>query len=67
MKQSRARAVANARRTASNRVNAKRASMRSATGSPVSFKRDAGDFRSAAHENPQKKASIAVSKLIPFL
>tara|TARA_Y100001935_G_C17153116_1_gene431463 strand:+ start:457 stop:660 length:204 start_codon:yes stop_codon:yes gene_type:complete len=67
MKQSRARAVANARRTASNRVNAKRASMRGATGSPVSFQRDAGEFRSAAHGNPEKKASIAVSKLIPFL
>jgi hypothetical protein len=82
MRQSRRQAVANARRTASNKVNrrragtssprartsASRARMRSATGQPVPFQRQAGQFISAAApRSAQQKASIAVTKLMPFL
>jgi len=80
MKQNRRQAVANARRSAANRVNRRRASatsmqgarMRSATGQLPSFQRPAGEFRSAGHTtssglSTKKKTALAVSKLLPFL
>ena len=69
MRQSRRQAVANARRTASNRVNSRKAGMRNATGQPVPFKRPAGQFTSVSQTNlsPKKKTALAVSKLMPFL
>lgn len=81
MIQSRKQAVANARRAASNKVYSRRAgtssprsrtatargSMRRATGQPVPFQRQAGEFISAPTLNTKQKAAIAVSRLMPFL
>ena len=69
MKQNRRQAAANARRTASDRVNSRRAGagMVSATGQPSPFQRPAGEFISTSERSPQKKVALAVSHLIPFL
>jgi hypothetical protein len=71
MRQNRRQAVANARRTASNRVNSRKAGMRNATGQPVPFKRPAGEFRNAGHTSSglstQKKTAFAVNKLMTFI
>ena len=60
--------MANARKTASRRVNSKKGVMRGASGASTGFQRQAGSFQQAAGK-PQKKATpeFAVSKLIPFL
>ena len=78
MIQNRRQAVANARRSAANRVNSRRGGvasvrMRSATGQLPSFKRPAGEFIRNAGQGTSSglslkaKTALAVSKLMPFI